>query len=235
PRRGESMGSQHGGVERQESGGFVDVSWNRVLGNVPFGVLGFAVLTYVFVKNGIGYYVSPDVGMGAVLNPLLYTLGIFFHAEMAHYWGNMLILVPLGVLLTWFTNNRHVLGVMFISHLLATLTRVAIYFSVGTISIGVGSSLAVFGVIAATLVRTTGIGLRNTPDGVLRGTVYVLLGLSLLALLLVPVVVGNTVVDHLGHALGFMFGGAIESLYVFREYSDESQEASTDYTLAHRR
>ncbi|MDY7082135.1 MAG: rhomboid family intramembrane serine protease [Halobacteria archaeon] len=232
--RGQGRFQREGKKKEGTSDG--DTSWLRLLGYVPFTVMIFAGITYVFITNGIGYETSPRIGIEVVFNPLLYIAGLFFHADMGHYWGNMLLFVPFGILMTWLTSNRHVLGIILVSHFLATVTRVGIGLSIGIISIGVGASLAVFGVMAATLVRATGIGLKNTPEQVLQAVVYLVLGLALLALFMLAIAAGNTVVDHLGHALGFLFGGAVESMYVFRKYGkDEEATDTNDYKLAHRR
>lgn len=207
----------------------------RFLGYVPFTVLGFAVLTYYFAVSGAGYERAGRIGLEVVFNPLLYVGGLFFHVDMGHYWGNMTLLVPVGVLLTWLTSNRHVAGVMLVSHLLARIVHVGIALSIGIITVGVGSSLAVFGVLAAALVRSIGVAFADLDSRVMQGVVYLALGIALLALFLLAVAAGSTVVDHLGHALGFLFGGAVEAIYVFERYGKDEEEVSRGPDFMHRR
>lgn len=63
---------------------------------------------------------------------------------------------------------------------------------------------------------------------------YLALGIALLALFLLAVAAGSTVVDHLGHALRFLFGGAVEAIYVFERYGEDGEEGG-DPDFMHQR
>lgn len=207
--------------------------------NVPFTVIGFAVLTWILISNGVEYgdviIIQPSDGITTVLNPFIYIAGMFFHTDVLHYRFNMFLFVPFGILLTWLTSNRHVLGVMIVSHFLTRIARVGISLSLGIISIGVGSSLAVFGIMAASLVRVTGVAMKDATEEALQVSLFGVLAIFMSGLFMVTVLAGGTVVDHLGHALGFLFGGAVESMYVFKMHEKEKKEKTNEYEFLHKR
>lgn len=187
----------------------------RVVGYLPVSVAAVAGVSWYFLKIGISRY---DVfgSPVALLNPLWYVLSMVIHSGWGHFEGNMYILVPFGVLLTLFTSNRHVMGVMLVSHVLGSVVRVAV-----APAVAVGSSGAALGLAAAALVRTTGYGLQNTSEEWLQTGLYALFVPLACGFLFIAVLAGGRgTTAHFIHFFAFLFGGAMEAIYVFSEYGD---------------
>ena len=187
--------------------GLPDVTPRWLLSKTPVVVGLFVVIQWYITTNGIAFY---DVFGRASWNPFLYIANMFFHAGgWSHYAGNMRLWIPFGILLTWFTSNKHVLGFAFAVNLMTTL--IALFIE----GLGLGMSHVVFGVIAATLVRSVGLGLQNGSMELLQIGVTVPLAFGVVGFFIVMVFAGPRWIADLYHLLGFVFGGAIEAMYVF--------------------
>lgn len=187
-----------------------DLTPRWILSKVPVTVCVFVVVQYVITTNGIEIH---DVFGHSPLNPFLYTLNMFFHAGgWPHYAGNMELWIPFGILLTWFTSNRHLLGFAFAVNFMTVL--IALFIE----GLGLGMSHVVFGVIAATLVRSVGLGLRNGSQELLQIGITVPLTFGVVGFFVVMVFAGPRWIADFYHLLGFMFGGAIEAMYVLNAH-----------------
>jgi len=181
-----------------------------LLSNTPVVVGLFVVIQWHITTNGIEFY---DVFGSSPLNPFVYTANMFFHAGgWSHYTGNMRLWIPFGVLLTWFTSNRHLLGFAFAVNFMTTIIAVFIE------GLGLGMSHVVFGVIAATLVQAVGLGLRSGSTELLQIGITVPLAFGVVGFFIVMVFAGPRLIADFYHLLGFMFGGAIEAMYVFEAH-----------------
>ncbi|MDZ7689019.1 MAG: rhomboid family intramembrane serine protease [Halobacteriales archaeon] len=193
---------------------------SKAVGYLPITVVGFAVITGWLHASSVGYF--PDgYSVADLLHPMAYVGSLFFHADWAHYRGNMLFFLPFGLVLTWLTTNRHVLLVMLVSHLLASVSVVVAFLTLGVAMFGVGSSLAVFGIMGATVVAAAG-ALRDR-----RGMSNSVVGY---ALVLVTVFYFLNVFVHLGHAFGLLFGALVESAYVLSGDEDGMDNVGDEYT-----
>jgi len=206
----------------------------RVSGNLPITVVIVAGVAGWLAANG--HYASIETRvtiLGQILNPLYYAESLLYHTDWNHYWGNMTSLgfVSVGVLLTYLTNNRHVLGVILVSQVLA-----AFVYGIGIGQLVYGSSTATFGLWGATVVRTVGIGKQEGSSETFQ---VALLGLFVVfggALLLVSIVGASSGIAHFAHLLGFVFGGAYESMYVLSENEAErgkEGDKERGHTLQH--
>jgi membrane associated rhomboid family serine protease len=187
----------------------------RAVGYVPVAVLVVAAASQLLLSAGLTA-ADVDPSLGTILNPLWYLLSMVIHAGPAHFRGNMWLLLPFGAVLTVLTSNRHVLGVVLVSHGLSNLVWVAT-----TAGVAVGTSGAAFGVVAATLVRATGYAFQNASteslQTALAGMVVPFLG----GFFLVVVLAGPSRIAHLAHFFAFLFGGAMETMYVLTDRDDE--------------
>jgi membrane associated rhomboid family serine protease len=194
------------------------------LSYLPVTVVGFAALTGWLHASGIEYYPEGHAVVD-LFHPAVYVGSLFFHANWAHYQGNIAVLLPFGLLLTWLTNNRHVLFVIVVSHFFATVFLVGSFLTVGVAMFGVGSSLAVYGVMGASVLAAAGY-LRDT-----KGWNSVVGG----ALAFLTFVYIVTVFVHLGHAFGLLFGTVIESFHVFGGTDEDMESVGDEYTPTIRR
>lgn len=205
-------------------------SIRRVYRLLPLTVLGIAGISGYLVVTGdtaanVEWLVHP-------LNPLYYVASMVIHENWAHFAGNMSLLIPLGLLLTWLTSDRHVLAVAVTSHVLTVVLAFLALFRTS-----VGSSVVMMAFMAAVAVRATGEATQDTDVAVFQaaalGLVVPLAG-WLFALF---VVIGPSPVGHLEHFLGFAFGAAVEGIYVLSEKElarlQEEQEQRRD--LIHER
>lgn len=185
-----------------------------LLSKTPVTVGLFVVVQWVITTNGVAFY---DVFGRTPLNPFFYTANMFFHAGgWSHYAGNMWLWIPFGTLLTWYTSNRHLLGFAFAVNLMTTV--IALFIE----GLGLGMSHVVFGVIAATLVQSVGLGLRNGSMELLQIGLTVPLAFGVVGFFVVMVFAGPRWIADLYHLLGFVFGGAIESMYVLAAHEGET-------------
>jgi membrane associated rhomboid family serine protease len=187
-----------------------DLTPRWLLSKVPVTVCAFVLIQYYITTNGIAFY---DVFGRSPLNPFLYTVNMFFHAGgWSHYAGNMWLWIPFGTLFTWFTSNRHLLWFAFAVNFMTVL--IALFIE----ELGLGMSHVVFGVVAATLVRSVGLGLRNGSQELLQVGITVPLTFGVVGFFVVMVFAGPRWIADFYHLLGFMFGGAIESMYVLNAH-----------------
>ena len=187
-----------------------DLTPRWFLSNVPITVCLFVLLQFYITTNGIAF---DDVFTHSPLSPFTYTMNMFFHAGgWSHYAGNMWLWVPFGTLVTWFTSNRHVLGFAFAVNLMTVL--IALFIE----GLGLGMSHVVFGVVAATLVRSVGLGLRNGSQELLQIGITIPLTFGVVGFFVVMVFAGPRWIADLYHLLGFIFGGAIEAMYVLETH-----------------
>lgn len=188
------------------------------ISNVPVVVAGIALVSWLFASNGIHY--DPNVGIGVMLNPLNYVLSMILHSDWGHFAGNMSFWIPVGIVFTLLTSNRHVFVVAVLSHL---LTQVV---SNGMFRFGVGLSVAVFAILTATLVRSIGISFQNQSKTILQWALVVMIPPILVGVFLIVVIVGPSSVGHLEHFFGALFGAALEAIYVLNDHESESSSDS---------
>lgn len=194
-------------------------SMRRMVGYVPVTVVGIALVSGWLAAGGIRFEdVFVTDGFWTLFNPFVYTVNMLFHAGWGHYAGNMWLWIPFGVLLTWLTSNRHVLWLVFAVGVGKTATGILIQGPT------VGMSGVVLGVAAATLVRSTGYAMQDVSLEAVQYTVSGLLIPLAAGLLVVMILAGPRWVADFSHFLGFLFGGAIEVMYVFNEHDDGSQD-----------
>lgn len=181
---------------------------------VPIAVLGIVCVSFLFTLIGARPRLAPGGSPAAfMLNATqTYVLNMFMHAGLLHFLANMFLLVLFGGALTMLSSNRHVLYVAFTSHVLAS-----IWLDVGRGLLGIGSSLAVAGIIAATIVRAAaavvGTGTDNPIDRLLGGTLALLV-LSLFGLLSLTGMLYLPIFDH--HFGGWVFGALAELGWLWR-------------------
>jgi hypothetical protein len=205
------------------------VAIKRALSSTPVTVLAFAAVSGLLAANGIAFTDFFRLDATLLVNPASYTINMLFHAGgWGHYTGNMWLWVPFGVALTWLTSNRHVFGVAVTVNALTAV--VAIWFE----GVGLGLSHVVLGVAAATLVRATGIAFQDASTQGLQLVVTALLLPTLGGLFLVLALAGSRWVADLYHLLGFLFGWAIEALYVFAAHDDESDTGGATHSIPDR-
>ena len=188
-----------------------------VLSNLPVTVLVFAGFAWWLADSGI-YFDPARFDASVLLNPLNYFLSMFLHADWGHFAGNIQMWLVFGTVLTVFTSNRHVLLVAVVPHLLTHVVGVFL------LRFGVGMSVVVFAVIAATLVRATSYALQNASLDSLQAAIAGVLAPLLGALFIVVLVAGGGRVGHFDHFLGFLFGGAIETVYVLSSHESMQTE-----------
>lgn len=185
---------------------------------VPVSVLVIAAVSGALVLAGLEYR---DLFAGSPLNPLYYVTNMVFHDGWEHYTNNMRLLVPFGVILTWYTSDRHVLGLALTAHILANIIAAA------SGQIGAGASSMALAVVAATLVRATGHALEGAPTETLQTAITGVFGPLVVGFLLIVVVVGGAGdIAHVHHFFGFLYGGAIEAMYVLG--ASESGDSGRD-------
>jgi membrane associated rhomboid family serine protease len=178
--------------------------------NVPVVVIAVTVVSWYLAANGIR---TGDVYTNEPLNPLPYLSNALFHLGWDHFWGNVRMWIPLGTLLTWLTSNRHVLGMFFAIQALTVIATLA----VGTLVVGMSGVILGFG--AAILVRSTGVALQDSSAETVQSAVLGVFVPALFGFLFVAILRGGTDwISHFGHFFGFLFGGAIEAMFVFSEH-----------------
>jgi membrane associated rhomboid family serine protease len=186
---------------------------------VPLAVGAFAVFCWVLLELGV----EPldMAGVPPAYDPLSILSGMVLHSGPGHYWGNMRLLVPLGIVLTLLSNNRHVLALMFVAHVPSAM----VYgFVAGPV---VGSSGVAFGIAAAALVRSIGVGLQNFSMETLQTTILGLLTPFVAGLLVVAIFNVPPGVAHFGHFFSFLFGAGYESAVVLTNHETEAEPANT--------
>ena len=189
----------------------MDISLRRAVGYVPVTMLGVFLACSALAVAGIFHAEVRDLFLGGTVlfNPLVYTINIFFHGDWGHYAGNMTLWVPFATLLTWLTSNRHVLLVVVTVNFMTVVTAIFIE------GVGLGLSHVVLGVGAAALVRSIDYAFADTsPEGIQTLVVGIMSPLAV-GFFLVMVLAGPRLIADFYHFLGFLFGSAIEAMYVF--------------------
>jgi membrane associated rhomboid family serine protease len=174
-----------------------------VAGLAPVTVAVIAGLGWLALEAGY----TADAVAGTVLspsNPLLVPLWMLVHAGPGHYTGNMYILVPFGVVLTWLTSNRHVLLIAVVSEY-----ATALMYLVGG-GIALGASGTAFAFVAAVLVRATGMTFGNSSVRTAMAAMAGVFAPFAVAFFLIALLAGYTNVAHMSHFTAFVFGGMIE-------------------------
>lgn len=189
-------------------------------------LMGYSPSTVLILAGASGwlavncFYGVDDSALSVlmVLNPVYVVGSLLSHSNWSHYAGNMTIIVPVGVVLTWLTSNRHVLGAVLISQVPAVIV-------VGLTlrQLGVGASAAAYGLLAATLVRGTDVAAQRHSSRTLWMLLLLLMVPFRLGILYVGVTHTSTDVGQFAHlfGFGFFFGGAYEAIYVFSERERE--------------
>lgn len=192
-------------------------SVTKLAGYVPVTVLGMALVSGVLAANGIRF---DDVfqldGVPYLFNPFTYTVNTLFHSDWGHYAGNMRLWIPFGFLLTWLTSNRHVLVLAVVVSVQKTATGILIQGPT------VGMSGVVLGVAAAALVRSVDYALQDASAAAVQTVVVGLMAPLAAGLLVVMILAGPRTIADFSHFLGFLFGGAVEAMYVFHERESDS-------------
>ncbi|MFB6162688.1 MAG: rhomboid family intramembrane serine protease [Halococcoides sp.] len=180
----------------------------RAIGDVPITVAMVVGTSWLFLWGGV-----TDTALAVrpvtFLNPLWYAISMVVHDGWGHFAGNMVLFVPFGVVLTWLTSNRHVAVVIAVAHGLSNFVWVATVFGPA-----IGTSGAALGVMAAALVRSTGVGLQHFSTETRFVAVVGLLAPLLAGLFVIAVAAGASPIAHFAHVFAFLFGGATEAMYV---------------------
>lgn len=199
---------------------------DRRVGYIPITVLVLAGICWYLDTTGVRHDdVYPEANRVLLVDPVYHTSNMFLHFDHAHFAGNMWLLIPFGVVLTLLTSNRHVLVVVLFAQLLANVVSgIAGQFVFG-------ASGVVLALIAASLVRSTGYAMQDASPEAVQTVVGALLSIASLALFFVFLGSGGSGwIAHFHHFLGFLFGGAIESIYLF----SGSTETETERTVPRR-
>lgn len=199
------------------SGTLPDIPFLRLFKRkFPFTILVIAGVGWVLVTNGVRiedvFGPSPSP-----FNPLVHLSNQFFHASLDHYRGNMLVLVPFGIVLTLLTSDKHVLAVVVGADALASFV-----YHIGSGPV-VGSSGIAFAIVGVLLVRTVGDAMQNAS---MEWLLAIMIGLFLpffLVLFVVAVALHGAWVAHFGHLLAFCFGGMCEAAFVIVGHASDDR------------
>jgi membrane associated rhomboid family serine protease len=193
--------------------------WTYV-GYLPITVLVVGGLCGYLATNGVYTHdVFTTFSLAELLNPVFHGLSMVVHADWAHYQANIRPWLVFGTALTLLTSNRHVLGVAVTSHVLMNVVGIAL------LKPGVGLSGAIYAVAAAALVRSIGVAFQNAASQTRQWALVSVFVPLAAGVFLIMVVVGPSPVGHFHHFLAFLFGGAMEAMYVFEAYGDDETAA----------
>ena len=216
----------------------VDLVWSvqRAYGRVNRGIEERVPAPVLFAAGYLPIVVFVVAGLGWVtltlalpvetvqtplpdwLDPVGLLGGAVFHSGPGHYWGNVWFVVPFGVVLTWLTNNRHVLAVVVVPQYLS-----AACFTLFTGATVVGASGVAFAFLGAVLVRAVGLTFRSTSTETLLAAILGAVCPFLVALFLLRLFVGVTSVAHMGHLLSFTVATALETGAVLSAHDGEGE------------
>jgi hypothetical protein len=193
-----------------------------VLSKVPFFVVTFALISWLFATNSV-FTRFETFQFGTVIDPVRLTYTMFLSRGWETFVGNLQLWLPFGIALTLLTNNRHVLAISVGSYVLTQILLICIVCN------GYGMNVVLFAVIAGTLFRTVGILLSNQPESVLEDG---LVAIAAVAILVVFVFEFGTGGSFIGNTAGFAFGAGIEILWVIRDYGGSTSDRTVrDTTL----
>lgn len=178
--------------------------------NVPIVVAAVAGICWLFAATGL--YVDGNWGSGVMLNPFNYLLSMVLHFDWGHFASNMWWWIPIGIVFTLLTSNRHLLLVALVSHLLTQIVSNGLFRFVS------GLSVAVFAILTATLVRSIGYAFQNQSAEALQTALALLLVPALVGVFLIVIIAGPSQIGHLEHFFGALFGAAIETIYVLNDH-----------------
>lgn len=195
----------------------VDISPRKLVGYVPITIGLVVAICWFFDANGVRYdNVYPDINRTLLFDPIYHSINMFLHFDHSHFAWNMRLLVPFGIVFTLLTSNRHVLVVVvfaqFLSNIISGIVGQFVF----------GASGVMLALIAASLVRSTGYAMQDAQPESVQTIVGTLLSLAALALFVIFLGAGGSSwIAHFHHFLGFLFGGAIESIYLFSGLDDD--------------
>lgn len=177
------------------------------LQKAPFTILAIAIVGYLLASDGVRFHdvFGPHAGLFV---PSSYTVNALFHSDWGHYWSNVRLLVPFGVVLTLLTSDRHVLGLVAFAHVVSSLL-----YAVGG-GLAVGASGVVFAVFAGLVVRTTGDAMQNQPTKTLLAIEAGLLLPFTVVLYGLVIAVDFGQIAHMGHFMAFCWGALYELAFV---------------------
>lgn len=202
----------------------------RIRRNLPLTTLALVGISGLLVARGhtmasLEWVIHP-------LNPVSYVASMVIHADRSHFIGNVMLVLPLGVLFTWLTSDRHVLGVAVTANVLTSFVS-----AWGLRRTGAGLSVVAMALMAAVAVRAVGVA---TQDADSESFQLAALGLVVPLggwLFATAVVIGQSPVGHFAHFLGFLFGAAVEGIYVLSEKERErfQEERGQERSMLHER
>jgi len=188
---------------------------------VPLTAIGVALICWLFAAGGIRIYDVISADPPSLWNPFAYVLPMFFHFNWEHFIGNIRLWIPFAIVFTLLTSDRHLLGLAVTVNVLTVITGLAVG------EYGVGLSSVVFGVIAATLVRSVGIAMQDASMETLQTMLVVVFTPAMVGFFLLAIVnpgaAGLSNVAHFSHLFGFLFGGAIEAIYVLEGHEEDGE------------
>lgn len=194
-----------------------------VVAKVPLVVAAIGIVSTLFALQG--EFLPTDIAyFGTLYDPTYHAKLVFLAANWDFFTVNVILLVVFGTLLTLLTGNLHVVTVTVLSYLLTQLLMVCVVCS------GYGMSVVAFSVVAAGIVRAIGYVMRDLSAEAFE---YVFALLALPTFLAVFYgIVGGMGTSLVGSAAGFMFGGAIEALFVADDYgSDDTERGIPDRSI----
>lgn len=189
----------------------------RLLRFIPVVVLFIAAVSWYLDANAIRHQDLFPHSETLLVDPRYHSINMFVHFDHSHFVGNIRLLLPFGILLTWLTSNRHVLVVVVVSQFLANIISGIAGQSV------FGASGVMLAMLAALLVRSTGLAMQDAKPETVQMVVGSLLSIaSLLFFLIFLGSGGSGWIAHFHHFLGFVFGGTVEAIFLFAGMETES-------------
>lgn len=198
------------------------------LSHIPFVVVGIAAVSgWVVVEYG--GYAGGNLAEGrlALIDPTVYIVSLLLHESWSAYVGSMYFFLPAGVLLTYMTTNRSVLGVVVVSHV-STVLLTGLSFDMTF----AGTTAAAYGLLAANITRATRIGTEKYSERTQRGAPLGTLVIATLGLFMLTTT-SDFALRYTPLLIGFVFGGAFEASRVLietRTVTESEDERSLRYT-----
>ena len=194
---------------------------------IPLTAIVVAVICWLFAVAELRISEVMTIDPPVLWNPFTYVLPMVFHFSWEHFTGNIRLWIPFAIAFTLLTSDRHLLGLALTVNVLTVITGLAIG------EYGVGLSSVVFGVIGATLVRSVGLAMQDASMEALQTMLLWVLTPALAGFFIVAVL-GSTIpglppIAHFSHLFGFLFGAAIEAIYVLDDHGDDSERSIPDH------